>query len=395
MILVGNLDYPYIENENIEIVERKGLGHPDTICDYLSENLSRNLSNYYYKNFSKIYHHNLDKAVLIGGESVPRFGGGEIIKPIEIKIVGRAVLEIENQKIPIEDIYYNSAKKFFNENFRWIDFDKNIITDLRVRPGSLDLVANFNEAFSRGIIPKANDTSFGVGYAPFSRLENLVYQLENYLSYLRRDFNFIGEDIKIMGVRINNKIKITVAMAFVDKFVYNLNDYIEKKEFIREKLLEKTKELTDLNVEININTADIIDKSIVYITVTGTSAEAGDDGQVGRGNRVNGLITPYRPMSLEAAAGKNPISHVGKLYNVCANNIAKEIIHNFKEIKEVYVYIVSQIGKPINEPQILDIKIRCDNIKIFEKEVNKIAQKHLNNLSNLWKDFIENKINIL
>ena len=58
------------------------------------------------------------------------------------------------------------------------------------------------------------------------------------------------------------------------------------------------------------------DESGIYLTVTGLSAEQGDDGEVGRGNRVNGLITPSRAMSLEAAAGKNAVAHVGKLYNL-------------------------------------------------------------------------------
>ena len=31
---------------SIELVERKGLGHPDSICDALAEELSRSLSRY-------------------------------------------------------------------------------------------------------------------------------------------------------------------------------------------------------------------------------------------------------------------------------------------------------------------------------------------------------------
>ena len=57
----------------------------------------------------------------------------------------------------------------------------------------------------------------------------------------------------------------------------------------------------------------------MYLTVLGTSADGADGGQVGRGNRVNGLISLHRPMSTEAAAGKNPVSHVGKIYNLLAH----------------------------------------------------------------------------
>jgi S-adenosylmethionine synthetase len=393
MIRVNFLDFPYIEEQDVEIVERKGIGHPDTICDNISEKFSIELSKYYYENFGRILHHNVDKAVLIGGKAIPKFGGGEVLEPIEIKVVGRAILEIKDKKIPIEEIYNESAKKFLENNFKHLDINKHIKLSLKIRPGSVDLVELFN---SYNQIPKSNDTSFGVGYAPFSKLENLVYQTESFLFNLREIYPFIGEDIKVMGVRINRKITITIALAFIDKYFKDVNDYLQKKSLLKEKILSEISKNIDDEIEIHINTADIPDKDIVYITVTGTSAEAGDDGQVGRGNRINGLITPYRPMSLEAPAGKNPISHVGKLYNIIANRIANDVVNNFEEISEAYVYIVSQIGKPINEPQVLDIKIRTkqNNLKIFENEIRKIAQKHLEELPNLWKEILEGKVAI-
>ncbi|MFZ8846596.1 MAG: methionine adenosyltransferase [Candidatus Hydrothermia bacterium] len=393
MIRVNFLDFPYIEEQDVEIVERKGIGHPDTICDNISEKFSIELSKYYYENFGRIFHHNVDKAVLIGGKAIPKFGGGEVLEPIEIKVVGRAILEIKDKKIPIEEIYNESAKKFLENNFKHLNINKHIKLSLKIRPGSVDLVELFN---SYNQIPKSNDTSFGVGYAPFSKLENLVYQIESFLFNLREIYPFIGEDIKVMGVRINRKITITIALAFIDKYFKDVNDYLQKKSLLKEKILSEISKNIDDEIEIHINTADIPDKDIVYITVTGTSAEAGDDGQVGRGNRINGLITPYRPMSLEAPAGKNPISHVGKLYNIIANRIANDVVNNFEEISEAYVYIVSQIGKPINEPQVLDIKIRTkqDNLKIFENEIRKIAQKHLEELPSLWKEILEGKVAI-
>jgi S-adenosylmethionine synthetase len=393
MIRVNFLDFPYIEEQDVEIVERKGIGHPDTICDNISEKFSIELSKYYYENFGRIFHHNVDKAVLIGGKAIPKFGGGEVLEPIEIKVVGRAILEIKDKKIPIEEIYNESAKKFLENNFKHLNINKHIKLSLKIRPGSVDLIELFN---SYNQIPKSNDTSFGVGYAPFSKLENLVYQTESLLFNLREIYPFIGEDIKVMGVRINRKITITIALAFIDKYFKDVNDYLQKKSLLKEKILSEISKNINDEIEIHINTADIPDKDIVYITVTGTSAEAGDDGQVGRGNRINGLITPYRPMSLEAPAGKNPISHVGKLYNIIANRIANDVVNNFEEISEAYVYIVSQIGKPINEPQVLDIKIRTkqDNLKIFENEIRKIAQKHLEELPSLWKEILEGKVAI-
>jgi S-adenosylmethionine synthetase len=141
----------------------------------------------------------------------------------------------------------------------------------------------------------------------------------------------------------------------------------------------------EYGVEVTINAADKPEHGIFYLTVTGTSAEHGDDGMTGRGNRANGLITPMRSMSLEAAAGKNPVSHVGKIYNVVAQRIADKIYKQLKEITEVYVEIVSQIGKPINEPKILNIEIIKDGELTSEikNEVGAIAREELDRITQI------------
>jgi S-adenosylmethionine synthetase len=90
----------------------------------------------------------------------------------------------------------------------------------------------------------------------------------------------------------------------------------------------------------------------MYLTVLGTSAEGGDCGQVGRGNRVNGVIPLNRPISTEAAAGKNPVSHVGKIYTQLTHYIADRVVKEVEGVAEVYVFLCSQIGRPINAPTI-------------------------------------------
>ncbi|MEM2967251.1 MAG: methionine adenosyltransferase, partial [Candidatus Caldarchaeum sp.] len=87
-------------------------------------------------------------------------------------------------------------------------------------------------------------------------------------------------------------------------------------------------------------------------------------GNTGRGNRANGLITPNRQMSLEATAGKNPISHVGKIYNVLAGLTAKRIYEETGRVKEVYVRMLSQIGKPINQP--LSVSVQAIPVEKFD-----------------------------
>jgi len=375
-----------------EIVERKGIGHPDTICDYLAENLSRELCKWYISEYGAIMHHNVDKALLVGGVARAEFGGGEVIEPIEIYLVGRAILEKGSKRLDAHELAVESAKRWLRENIRNLDVERHVKIHTKIKPGSKDLVELFERFQKKGEVPLANDTSFGVGYAPLDSLERAVFEAESFLnsSDMKKEHPEIGEDIKVMGVRIRDRYRLTIALAFVGKYIKNIEDYFQKKEAILKKVKERVEGIVGKEVEVFINTADSKEENSVYITVTGTSAEQGDDGQVGRGNRVNGLITPYRPMSLEAAAGKNPVSHIGKIYNRVANLIAQRVVKEIEEVEESYCYIVSQIGKPINEPQVLDVSVRTKkDIKAIEEVVRKIAQEELDRMPEVWKGFVE------
>lgn len=368
---------------NIEMAERKGIGHPDTICDNIAEQVSIALCNYYLENFGSILHYNVDKALLVGGKSNPIYNGGKITKPIELYIAGRATTEVKGKIIPVEEIAINAAKHWLSKNIRFLDVEKHISIVPKIRAGSNDLVELF-QRFGKGEIPLANDTSFGVGYYPYSPIEKNVLDIETFLNSksTKEKFPFIGEDIKVMGVQNTKKNQFTIAIAIIDKFISSIEDYVNKVNSIKEFI---NTQFGFVNTEIQINTADNYKTESIYLTVTGTSAEGGDDGQVGRGNRVNGLITPYRPMSLEASAGKNPVSHIGKIYNHFAFDLSRAMVENhFAE--EANVFIVSQIGKPITAPQLLNIKLK--NNSVDEKQIINFATDELQGLPYYWKKII-------
>jgi len=344
------------------------------------------------REYGAVMHHNVDKALLVGGVARAEFGGGEVIEPIEIYLVGRAILEKDGKRLDAHDLAVESAKRWLRENIKNLDVEKHVVIHTKIKPGSRDLVELFERFQKKGEVPLANDTSFGVGYAPLDSLERAVFEAERFLNSeeMKKEHPEIGEDIKVMGVRIRDKFRLTIALAFVGKYIKDIQDYFQKKEEIRKKVKERVEAVISKEVDIFINTADSRENNSVYITVIGTSAEQGDDGQVGRGNRVNGLITPYRPMSLEAAAGKNPISHIGKIYNRVANLIAQRVVEEVEEVEEAYCYIVSQIGKPINEPQVLDVSVRTKkDLKSLEELVRKIAQEELDKMPEVWKGFVE------
>ncbi|GAN32322.1 MAG: methionine adenosyltransferase [Candidatus Brocadia sp. AMX2] len=380
-----------VQQSAIEIVERKGLGHPDTLCDRVAEELSIAFSRYYLKRFGRVLHHNIDKCLLVGGRSAVCFGGGEMITPIQIIVVGRAVEVVGDEKVPLEEIARETTHRWLKERLRFLEPEKNVIVETKIRTGSVDLRATFDSS-----IPLANDTSIGVGFSPLTETESLVYHTEQFLNSaeVKQDYSMIGEDIKIMGIRVNDRINLTIAMAFVSRFISSKDEYFNIKKDLLEYIRAFVKKLTSHEVTVAINAADNYEKNIVYLTVTGTSAECGDDGQVGRGNRANGLITPYRPMTLEATAGKNPITHTGKLYNLIAGEISAEVAKD-PDIAGAECYLVSQIGMPITEPQIVHIKIHSSLAqKIVEEKCRGIIKKHLDQIPQLWKGILERRYSL-
>lgn len=338
----------------VEIVERKGLGHPDTICDAIAEHFCVLLCREYLRRFGAILHHNVDKVLLCGGAARPAYGGGRVVEPIEIVLAGRATREFRGERIPVDEIAVEACREWFHAHIPALDVDRHLRVTSRVRPGSGDLVALFGRSGGRAL---ANDTSCGAGFAPLTDLERVVLAVESDLNLpeTKRAHPEIGSDVKVMGVRHGTCVDLSIGCAFVDRHVRDASDYAGKKEVAREISLAAARRASQLEVAAAVNAADDLDRGDVYLTVTGTSAEAGDDGEVGRGNRTCGLITPYRPMTLEAAAGKNPVTHVGKLYNLVASRIAASILAELPVVRDASCVLVSRIGQPVNEPRVVDV----------------------------------------
>jgi S-adenosylmethionine synthetase len=383
--------------DDVEIVERKGLGHPDTICDALAETLSRNLCRAYRERFGEILHHNVDKALLRGGQAAPNFGAGNVLAPIDIYLAGRAVSAVGSDIVPIDEIAVEGSRAWLRANLHALDAERHVRIHQLIRPGSSDLQTLFSERSRK--VPVANDTSIGVGYAPLSNLELLVLAIEKRLNGRDRGSErpAWGEDIKVMGVRTGSIVRLTVACAMIGRYVGRLDDYLDEKTAIETLVQELATQHGFPATEIAINAADDVARGSVYLTVTGTSAEAGDDGQVGRGNRVNGLITPCRPMSLEAAAGKNPVTHVGKLYNVVARKIAEALIATIPDVAAAHCLMVSQIGAPVTRPSVLQVKLGTKDelpASHLTERVEEIAVDHLDRIPSLIDDFVGGNVSV-
>ena len=383
----------------IEVVERKGLGHPDTICDAIAEHFCVRLCHLYRERFGVILHHNVDKVLLCGGAARPAFGGGEILEPIELHMAGRVTREYRGETVPLDELAVDACREWLGEFLPHLDAERHVRIITHFRPGSGDLIRLFaGDPGSAG--PRANDTSCGAGFAPFTDLERVVLAVEQRLNSAetKQQHPEIGADVKVMGVRQGSRIVLTVGCAFVDRFIKDPGDYARKKAGATALALEAAQQATGLDVRVGMNVADDVERGDVFLTVSGTSAEAGDDGEVGRGNRTSGLITPYRPMTLEAAAGKNPVSHVGKLYNILAGRIATMIATEIEEVIDTSCLLVSQIGRPVHDPQVADVRVVGDGrgrpAEDFSGVVGQIVHDQMSTLVTLRDELLEERVTI-
>jgi len=398
IIINGSKQLP-LEEQKLEIVERKGIGHPDSICDAIMDQISVKLSKAYLDKFGAIMHHNADKSLLVAGDVETRFGGGSVREPMLLIIGDRATFEVEGITIPVKEMALQTAKGWFKKNLRFVDPEDHVKYQVELKPGSLGLTDIFRR---KGKILGANDTSAAVGYAPMTKTETIVLKTERYVNSkdFKKKFQESGEDVKVMGLRKNNDLRLTVSMAFVDRFVQSEREYFEKKAVILEEVDRFVKENTDFDkVTVKLNTLDVAGRGIdgVYLTVLGTSADSADSGQVGRGNRVNGVMPLNRPVCSEAAAGKNPVSHVGKIYNLLTHRIAEHVYEQVSGVEEVYIWLLSQIGKPIDQPAIASAQVVMksgNSMENVQRDIKEVINSELENIDKFCMDLAHGKIPI-
>ena len=393
-VRVSELDRGAVEDQDVEIVERKGIGHPDSVCDGVAEAVSRALSELYLDRVGEVLHYNTDETQLVAGRAAPAFGGGEVLEPIYLLIVGRATKTYEGEQFPVESTALSAAQDYLATVAPELDLGTDVVVDVKLGEGSGDLQSVFGED---GVeVPMANDTSYGVGHAPLTETERVVLEAERELNGpYAEDHPELGPDVKIMGKREGDHLDVTVAAAMVDRHVPDMAAYRDAVAGVRERVTDLAESITDRSVSVEVNTADDLDAGSIYLTTTGLSAEQGDDGSVGRGNRANGLITPNRPMSMEATSGKNPVNHIGKIYNLLSTEVAEAVVDEVDGIRDLQVRILSQIGRPIDQPHVADARLVTEDgvtVGDVESEVEAIVDEKLADVTSVTERAVRGEL---
>jgi S-adenosylmethionine synthetase len=388
---------------NLSIVERKGWGHPDTLADHLAEQLSRAYSRYTLQHFGAVLHHNFDKLALLGGASEVRYGSGRMAAPVRVLVNGRAARSCGGTAIPVEDLITDEVTAFFKKRLPELEGQLRIELNVtsNASPGAV-ITGTATTDREKWFAPKsvddlrerrrlfANDTSLGTGFAPPSKIETFVRTLADYFSGpdgFRTARPWCGSDVKVMAHGLADELDVVLAAPQKSPFVASRTEYLANKdEVLAECKRLAARDLPGVRARFRLNARDIPERDELYLTYTGSSIESGDEGVVGRGNRVNGLITPLRPMNLEGANGKNPTYHVGKLYNVAANRIAErlhEATGNYAE-----VHLISATGQRLDRPWRIVVRLAKDGDELPQDKLTALLLETLDSFPALTTEIL-------
>ncbi len=376
-----------IDEQPVEVVERKGIGHPDTLADLIAETFSNNYSKYCLELLGGVPNHWVDKVLLSGAKSDISFGKASVVKPITAYLFGKVTPSIGDVRVNIEEAFYHSIthvfKAVFGENHAILNYLRFVV-DINDGIGT-DHPSTFYAPLSPNHLPTfgdelySNDTVVCTAYADYSETEKLVIQTENFINSceFKSTFPETGYDVKVLGIRRNQDLSLTICIPFIAEKTPNLQFYKERLEEIRRMLNYRVQEWCPIfRLSLYLNTKD--SGKYVYLTNFGTALDKGDYGAVGRGNRYNGVIPANREISMEAVSGKNPLHHAGKLYNVIAYEIAHQIALKFGT--EAVVNISTFNGSSIYNPEFVFIKSAKD-LSSSRRELEGLIYQALSNIS--------------
>lgn len=385
-----------------EVVERKGLGHPDTLCDLIAEATSREYLRFTETNFDgRFAHHWFDKVMLIGGEARFGFGYGELTAPYNIYLVGKAAMAVGQHSIPIEEIFATAAREVLSNVLFEFDTERWLVCHSFVGKGTGPQNASGRYSPTNSVelhSPNefkdlvSNDGNLLAAYAPLTVLERIVLDLESHLQSrsIRSEFPFVGRDLKFFATRDMDHLDVQIRLPFIAKHTPSLAFYEEARDNLEVLLRSRVADVFNVQACISVNRKDPLGSA--YLTVTGSVADTGDVGVVGRGNRVNGLISPMRPQSIEAACGKNPIDHTGKLYSVLANRIASALWSRSGIASEVFVRALKH--EPVHTPGAVIVRTASALTSQQEVECVQLVLSEVAQLGDYFGQFLRGEISL-
>jgi len=372
------LDTNYYDPElaDLELVERKGLGHPDTLADALAEVVSTEYSKFCLEKFGAVLHHNVDKLYIGAGHFKIDFGLCEMLKPVQVRINGRMSNSYAGETFDIIGIQERAVLSYLLKVLPHLKEEEIIVQANATQhtkrpywfsPRNREDIPDFQK-------PMANDTSVCVSHWPMTISEKLALELERYFWNGNSDipvplFHHFGQDIKVMVCRKGKFIDVTMCVPIISTSVSLFSAYQELIKGVENNLNILAREIiqkTEYSVAVKVNPYQAL-----YMLGIGSCIECGEEGIVGRGNSNSGVISMFRPHCIEAAAGKNPVYHTGRVLSFLTMHLAKAIYAELNA--KCTVLGMTKNSHTLVPPDLLFI---ATDIQVDPARVEKIVEAH-------------------
>ncbi len=344
----------------IEAVERKGVGHPDSLADALANEVSVAFSRRCLDQFGVILHHNLDKLYIGGGNFLNDFGSYQRMQPISVRTNGRMSNMFGIKHIDVELIQRNAIWQYLSKVLPHLSPE-----DVAIAPNttSFHRVPYRFAPKNKGDIPhtvslKANDTSFCVSHWPPTIAESVTYRLERYFwkeedGFAVPRFREVGQDIKVFVLRKEKHLEITLCVPTISRYTQShghYRDLIRHHESSLRSLAEQLVASFGIVVSLHVNPQEN-----PYMLGVGSCIECGEEGLVGRGNTIMGIISSHRTHTQESWAGKNPVYHTGRVLGYLTAKLARAISARLRV--KCSVSTMTQCGGSLIPPEFLGVSV--------------------------------------
>jgi S-adenosylmethionine synthetase len=359
----------------VEVVERKGVGHPDSLADALANEVSVVYSRYCLEHFGLILHHNVDKLYVGAGHYKNDYGVCSRLTPVQVRVNGRMSSLFGDRLINLEALQRDAVERYL---LRVLP---------RMTPEDLVVCSNATQNTkvpywftprSRFDVPdadrvRANDTAFCVGHWPPTISESLAYRLERYFWMPEKGvavprFPEIGQDIKVMVLRQADAVEVTLCVPTMSEHTRSRADYVSLIQLHENRLSELATLLAEahrLKVNVRVNPYQH-----QYMLGLGSCVECGEEGLVGRGNAISGVISSHRVHTQESWAGKNPVYHTGRVLSYLTAKLARSLGDGLQV--KCTVSTLTRCGDSLVPPRVLQI---ATDKGVSRKEVERIIEK--------------------
>lgn len=360
----------------VEVVERKGVGHPDSLADALANEVSIAFSKVCLERYGLIPHHNVDKLYIGGGYYKNDYGQCDRLAPVLVRVNGRMTSTFGGVQIGIEEIQRNSVWRYLSQVMPRLTPD-----DVRIDTNATQhtKVPHWFSPRDRTDVPdadnaRANDTSFCVGHWPPTLAESLAYRLERYF-WEPKDgiavprFTEIGQDIKVMVLRRENELEAILCVPTISIHTSSRDRYLELIKHHQEQLEALVGGLAtdDQKIIVRVNPYQS-----QYMLGIGSCIECGEEGMVGRGNSLNGVISSHRVHTLESWAGKNPVYHTGRVMGYLVAKLAKSVATQLHT--KCTVSVLTRCGDSLFPPAMLHVATSGD---VDPVEVERLVERDM------------------